>query len=118
MTYHWAHLVDAAWDRFLKYVDTSRGPMGCWLWTGGKSRGARKSWINNNLWYGSFFVGKGVSVRAHIFMAVACGFGVPGEHRDHLCLNPLCVNPLHLEPTSPAENVARARTSEQVRRAA
>jgi hypothetical protein len=32
-----------------------------------------------------------------------------GYEIDHLCYNKLCINPEHLEPVTPAENLARRR---------
>lgn len=101
MTYPWLHLVDRAWPRFITYVD-ARDWCGCWLWTGGLSRGQGK---RDN--YGSFYVGENFSVRAHIFAAVACGDEESGHHRDHLCRATLCVNPLHLEHVTALVNNER-----------
>ncbi len=117
MSYPWEILVDAAWGRFVAKLDTSRGPEGCWLWIGAKSRGK-----GNRDWYGSFAVGvvAGVRyiVRAHIFAAVAAGLARPGLTRDHICGNGLCVNPLHLEETTRSENSLRRWVGRRWRRAA
>lgn len=106
MTYPWLHLIDAAWPRFVAKLDTSRGPCGCWLWLGAKTRGK-----GNKVWYGKFHVGRvdGVDykVNAHIFIAAAIGEAQPGMHRDHECLNTLCVNPFHCETVTPTENSLR-----------
>jgi hypothetical protein len=97
----WESLVDAAWSRFIAKVDV-RDPLGCWTWTGARSRGR-----GNTAWYSSFNVGQRTVVRAHIFVCVAAGYAVRGLHVDHLCGNTLCVNPVHLEPVTPTENALR-----------
>lgn len=103
MTYAWLteEVIDRAWARFVAKV-SAFDPLGCWLWTGAKSRGQ-----GNTAWYGSFKV-EWRGVRAHIFAAAAAGLDVPsGHHRDHTCRNTLCVNPAHLEPVTPTENNLR-----------
>ena len=102
MSYPWEHLIDRAWDRFASKLSAAE-PLGCWPWLGGTSHGA-----GNTAPYGSFWVGEGFTVRAHIFASVAAGIICPtGHHRDHTCRNTLCCNPAHHEPVTPSENSRR-----------
>lgn len=102
MSYPWAHLIDSAWERFVAKIE-ALDPLGCWIWTGARSRGQ-----GNTAWYGSFNVGEGFIVRAHIFAAAAAGEATPGMHRDHfVCGNTLCANPAHLQEVTPAVNSFR-----------
>lgn len=77
-------------ERFMRYVVVLKS--GCWLWIGGKSRGAGKK--GQKVWYGSFRVGRR-TVRAHRFSSEVLGKQVcpPGYSRDHLCEFSLCVCP-------------------------
>lgn len=109
MTYPWSHLIDAAWPRFIQYLD-ARDPCGCWPWMGGTSRG--KSGRDRDV-YGTFYVGtldgRPIIVRAHIFAAAAAGEGFPGRSRDHyVCQATLCCNPAHMEDVTGAENSRRS----------
>jgi hypothetical protein len=75
----------------------------CWLWTGGTTDG-----------YGRFHIPNPTpgprqkSVRAHIYAYNELVGEVPeGLVIDHLCRVRCCVRPSHLEPVTPAENLAR-----------
>jgi HNH endonuclease len=89
-------------ERFLRYVRIQHS--GCWIWTGGRSRGK-----GNKKWYGSFWA-EGKTWRAHIWSARFLG-GLRalkrGEHYDHTCNNSLCVNYHHLEIVTNQENTRR-----------
>ena len=95
-------------SRFLTYVRVNE--WGCWEWIGGKSRGQ-----GNKHWYGSFAVGDGVVVRAHVFSHDTFKGKPPKDwHRDHQCRdfgaprdNSLCVNPRHIVAVSPVRNNLR-----------
>lgn len=85
-------------ERFWAKVDVGH-PLGCWLWTGGRSSNG----------YGHFQVRPGEQGGAHRYAYTLLMGGIPdGMHLDHLCRNKPCVNPDHLEPTTPGENVLRA----------
>lgn len=107
MSYPWLHLIDAAWPRFIAKVHAP-DPLGCWPWLGARSCGK-----GNTAPYGSFNVGKGFIVRAHIFSCAAAGMEVePGHHRDHFScaagpLRTLCINPAHFDPVTPTINSHR-----------
>ena len=69
---------------------------GCWLWTGGTSRG-----------YGQFGF-KGKVIGAHLWAYEYFRELVPaGLEVDHLCRNPRCANPWHLEAITHKENIQR-----------
>lgn len=94
---------DAALDRFAaKYVVCP--VTGCWIWQGAISHGGQKtvSERRRQLPYGSFWVRKGLILRAHIFIAWAFGIirdpRVPaGMELDHSCENSMCVCPWHID---------------------
>lgn len=87
--------------RFMSFVYVL--PWGCWLWTGGRSRGR-----GNRQHYGSFWW-RGRSIRAHVFAHdVLAGRVCPaGWHRDHECRFSMCVNPAHITARTPEENQQR-----------
>lgn len=97
----WVH--DAALARFAAKVLVC--PVtGCWHWRGAISHGGQKtvSERRRQLPYGSFWVVRGLILRAHVFISWA--FGVipgprvpPGMELDHTCENSLCVSPWHIE---------------------
>lgn len=72
-------------------------PSGCWLWTGGKSRG-----------YGQIGIGNKRGKSAHRVMYESFRGAVPsGLELDHLCRVRACCNPFHLEAVSHAVNCQR-----------
>lgn len=90
-------------DRFFSHVE--KLPLGCWFWTGARSRGA-----GNKKWYGSFWLKSSGVIRAHRFSCEAIGGKPPlslGEHRDHLCQFSLCVNFECIEIVTHEENQRR-----------
>lgn len=77
-------------DRFWSKVNKTDS---CWLWTGAITGHG----------YGNFYL-KGRYIHAHRFLL---GSVPAGLHVDHLCRTKRCVNPAHLEPVTPAVNLAR-----------
>jgi hypothetical protein len=75
---------------------TTTHPAKCWEWTGPRTNGYARVWINKK------------SRLAHR-MAYETWVGpIPkGLVLDHLCRNPACINPRHLEPVTQYENVMR-----------
>ena len=73
----------------------------CWIWTGAKqSRG-----YGCVLWEGR------VQLAHRVLYELTNGPFPPGLQPDHLCRNKDCVNPDHIEPVTPAENMARSDAS-------
>lgn len=82
-------------DRFWSKVQ--KGPT-CWMWTGAKTKG-----------YGKFFL-NGKNIRAHRFSFELVAKIPYGLSIDHLCRVTACVNPAHLEAVTTRENNLRGNT--------
>lgn len=77
----------------------------CWLWMGktSKRHGGR---VDGRI--SIRIKGRHVSRRAHRVSYETFRGDIPDGHEiDHKCRNTLCINPAHLEPVTPAENIAR-----------
>lgn len=89
-------------ELFWAKVDRSRGPDGCWMWTGGTDPDG----------YGIFSetappgsARATLSTRAHRYAWALANGPVPsGKLLMHSCDTPTCVNPAHLSPGTPLEN--------------
>lgn len=82
--------------RFWRHVEKHES--GCWLWTGGKTRGG----------YGTFNPTRDKAQVAHRYWYEVAIGPVPRElDLDHLCRVRHCVNPDHLEPVTRSENIRR-----------
>ena len=68
---------------------------GCWLWTGGASRG-----------YGRFQAGGKKYLAHRLAYEIAHGSIEPGNIVCHTCDTPLCVNPSHLFQGTDGDNAA------------
>lgn len=89
------------WEAFMARVDVGH-PLGCWLWTGGRT----------STGYGSMRV-YGKPMKSHRFVFERLRGPVPeGLDLDHLCRVPLCVNPDHLEPVTRSTNTRRGVLAE------
>jgi hypothetical protein len=73
---------------------------GCWIWTGGTSRGYGVVWAGGRL------------KKAHLAMyELWVGLVAAGKELDHFrCDNPPCCNPLHVRPATHRENMLRGNT--------
>lgn len=88
--------------RFWQRVDTSRGAMGCWIWTGSLTdRGyGDRVWLDD-----------GTRQAPHrVAYELLVGPIPDGLVIDHLCRTRNCVNPHHLEPVTCRENLMRGET--------
>ena len=95
-----AQYIAALTERFFRKVTVTDD---CWLWTGGIAGQ-----------YGQFRC-KDKRVPAHRFSYEMFVGPIPeGLFVDHLCCVKRCVKPTHLEPVTHAENMRRARRSNDV----
>jgi hypothetical protein len=115
-------------ERFWSKVDKSPHPMGCWLWTAGRTTHGRGSYSPSRF--------KGVAIRegrgfmqAHVYAFIltfgsrplghGSGRGASGIILAHTCDNGHngCVNPHHLQATTQGKNQQdkmRAGTHERI----
>lgn len=101
--------IDPVAQRFVRFINFSPHPQGCWLWTGATHRKG----------YGLF------SFRGKKVLAHRAAMALFGEEPSldglvlHSCDNPQCVNPMHLRLGSYADNALdrakrdRSRKSKQ-----
>jgi hypothetical protein len=80
-------------------------PEGCWIWTGGTSRGGGKRNQSNPGYPTVWEYETKRSRRGHAVMYEAFhGPLPPGRERAHTCSNSLCLNPRDMEAQTPEEN--------------
>lgn len=80
-------------------------PDGCWIWTGGTSRGGGKKNQQNPGYPTVWVYEEKRPRRGHAVMYEAFhGPLPPGRERAHRCSNSLCLNPWDMEAQTPEEN--------------
>lgn len=102
-------------ERFWSKVDKSPHPLGCWIWTAGRSVHGRGQYSPST--FKGVPIGEGrATVQAHVYAYILTHGSRPLGHGEcrgpkgivlaHKCDNGHngCVNPHHLIPTSQAEN--------------
>lgn len=92
-------------QRFMRHIDRSAGPEGCWPWTGyTKDKGRRKS-------YGLFTTDGAKQVSAARFAYELENGPVPDDRFiEHTCGNELCMNPSHMRLVDAPAATQRRRT--------
>lgn len=81
-------------EKFLRHVDRSAGPDGCWPWTG---------YVHPTSGYG-VWAHRRESTTAHRWAWRLLVGPIPDDHLHHRCENRRCVNVAHLEPIAAGEH--------------